>query len=737
MHSRVLSGIVVTVVVLAAGRAEAAPEIEVSPLPITFGGTADTVFGGGPPGELQFAFFQIANTGDTPLVVTDMALTGPDAGIIAYDDGVCGQGTDCPQTFTLAPGQQAGFSLSCLPTQPGFLSATLAIASNAASAPTVLPVSCIANRPPVIAITPAALDFGIQHSCSPGDVCGPTCSTRPNAQRLTITNTAAPPSELDFTLPLPPNGPFDEFTITTIQSGPTYALAAGESLQLDFVFHPLSGHPQAYDAPLTLTSLYPGQAPVGIPFHAHGGAGRLAIDTPSFLGAVPVGQTLVTTITAHNVGSSCLDIVEVSTSGDLFLLGPTPATTLLAAGDAFSWTVSCTPTSVLGNSGELFLGYAFDNLDFQSLPFSCQGSGGALYSGTALLAFLEADAVAVGRSATQQLHLFNAGNQPTDLVAMISSDPHITASPVTGSLPITLAPGAAIDLDVTFTPTDDARVSATLEFAGSNGDGYTIEVFGDGVIVGAHVELSATHVDFPETFRHPTTPATQVVNVRNTAATELVLSAISVEGAGFSLVGPATATLAPGASGDLTIGFAPTAIGEWTGRLVLGSADDPQIARIDLAGRGIARELAVSPLTIDLGSVAVGTTQRLSALAPAAIAIRNLDAAASFTLSSATITGDPAFQLIGPMPMALGPGQRAVLDLAVTPTSAGEHTAVIDLFVDGDPEAFAHITVTAAATVATPPDPGGCGCSTRAPSGTLLLGLGVVVLVLGRRRRPG
>ena len=64
----------------ATGTASAAPGIAIDPTPIGFGGGRGTQFGGGAPGEVQLGFFQVKNTGTTPLIVTDVAITGPGAG---------------------------------------------------------------------------------------------------------------------------------------------------------------------------------------------------------------------------------------------------------------------------------------------------------------------------------------------------------------------------------------------------------------------------------------------------------------------------------------------------------------------------------------------------------------------------------------------------------------------------------------------------------------------------------
>src|ERR1044071_3941183 len=101
------------------------------------------------------------------------------------------------------------------------------------------------------------------------------------------------------------------------------------------------------------------------------------------------------------------------------------------------------------------------------------------------------------------------------------------------------------------------------------------------------------------------------------------------------------------------------------------------VARIDLSGTGVARNIAVAPLATDLGRVEVGGSIRLGDVVAGGIAIHNVDAAAAFTLTSVTIS-DGAFTLIGPDRTRVGPGEVATLDAVFVPAAAGAQTAAIE-----------------------------------------------------------
>ena len=565
-------------------------------------------------------------------------------------------------------------------------------------------------------------------------------------------------------------------------------------------------------------SQYPGQAPVSIPFYAEGGTGQMAFDTPDFLGAVPVGQPLVTTYTIHNAGNSCLSFTgpDLGSASGLALVGTYPPSLTLQAGASYSWSLACTPPSVAGAGGFVDFHLHYQGASLATQTVYCQGDGAALEATPGSVDFTGTAEVPIGTSATLRVTVQNIGNLAADLAAITPSDPRFTATLVGGTLPLTLAPGATAELDVTFTPTTNVRVHGTLALELATGEDTTLPISGDGIVLAAtvspaaldfgkitapgrpgaaltlhntgdraltviglaiglpgdfsvsgiasgatlaagatltfavhatptalgrrrstlvidldraadltvplaaiavdgaldvttadaapddyaaelggvdvdvgpktskvtlrnqaaapmtiatcaiagdaelaiatacpltiapgttaelaiafapaaeaestalvtvtgtgfatgalqlpvrgtgldqHVELSAMAVAFPDTFRRPLAAATRTVTIRNTAATELALPAIRVEGAGFSLIGPASLTLAPGAAQDVTVAFAPAAAGSAAGHLVLGNADNPEVARVALAGRGVSRTVEVGPLAVNLGTV--------------------------------------------------------------------------------------------------------------------------------------
>ncbi|HSK00878.1 MAG TPA: choice-of-anchor D domain-containing protein [Kofleriaceae bacterium] len=579
-----------------AGAASAGPAISIAPDPIEFYGPPLFVQVGAAPGVRQSGYYEVRNTGDAPLVVTEMAITGPDAGIMGFDDQLdpsCGSGQVCTQTFSLAPGEARWVPVTCTAAQAGYFAASLGITSNATSGASTAALSCLGLRTPVIQVVPASLDFGTAHKCPLGDVCGPSCETKPSTQTLTITNAAEPPSRLDFHItPTLPSDVYDDFLVGDMcaEGSGGCSLPAGASLPIEITFRPRKS--VVHDTPLTLVSQYPGQPPVSIPFYAEGGHGALAFDTPPFLGSVLVGQTLTTTFTVHNAGRSCITFrspVSAEPEIQVDLTGH-PDPIVLQSGASYSWTVTCTPTEVGTVTAYLDFDLYFESISFVSRMVTCEGIADSLDVTPASVAFVGADEVPVGSSATRRLTVRNTGPIPTQLAAMTSSDPRFTAALVAGTLPLTLAPDEVAEVDVTFTPTDNVRASGTIAFATTLGASFTVGAIGDGFLFRAEARPAALDFRMIEYRASATLP----IELNNTGDRPLIVHGFTLDLPDeYTVTGlePGT-TLAPGANLAFEVHVTPTMLGPRPATLVIDL--DPAA---DL-------EIPLDALALDPGSAA-------------------------------------------------------------------------------------------------------------------------------------
>jgi hypothetical protein len=175
--------------------------------------------------------------------------------------------------------------------------------------------------------------------------------------------------------------------------------------------------------------------------------------------------------------------------------------------------------------------------------------------------------------------------------------------------------------------------------------------------------------------------STITVRVRNSGNADGTITAISVQGTGFTLsdVPFLPLTLAPGASAAFTLNFAPTQPGWSSARLKIG-ADT-----FDVRGAGLGPQLAFAYTVADVttsvqnnGSVIFAPVQVGHTTSVRFFLLNNGTAPA--TVNSISITGTTtAFTLseVPALPLSLSPGATAMFNIALAPTLTGAITATL------------------------------------------------------------
>jgi hypothetical protein len=151
----------------------------------------------------------------------------------------------------------------------------------------------------------------------------------------------------------------------------------------------------------------------------------------------------------------------------------------------------------------------------------------------------------------------------------------------------------------------------------------------------------------------------------------ITLTQISITGSAFSGNIPTLPlVLAPGQSSTLTITFAPKSAGAASGSLsvLVDGVADP--AAVPLTGTGVAAgQLAVSPTTMNFGSVTVGSSKSLTGTLTAG--------SSSITVSSASWSGQ-GYSVSGiTFPTTVPAGQSVTFIVKFAPQTSGSSTGSV------------------------------------------------------------
>ena len=167
------------------------------------------------------------------------------------------------------------------------------------------------------------------------------------------------------------------------------------------------------------------------------------------------------------------------------------------------------------------------------------------------------------------------------------------------------------------------------------------------------------------------------IPIGNAGKTTLRITAMSIQGAGYSL-GNFTlpVQLAPGAGIQLPVVFTPTALGYMSAGITLTSNDPKSPLYISVAGTGLAptappAQLGVTP-SLSFGNVTVGASANLTATLTAA----NADVTISSDQSNSS-----QFAILGlNLPVTIPAGQSISVTIQFTPNASGTASAQAAFF---------------------------------------------------------
>ncbi|PWB78104.1 MAG: hypothetical protein C3F15_02450 [Holophagae bacterium] len=357
--------------------------------------------------------------------------------------------------------------------------------------------------------------------------------------------------------------------------------------------------------------------------------------------------------------------------------------------------VSATPTGVVLDPGSRILAYlspaAEPDIDFgRDFPD------------------LDAGQVLRGETAPIVVPVTNTGGSELVISSIESSSSAQFRIAAPDELPLTLAPGEAVDLVIEFTSSSTGSQSAYV-FVTSNDPSYP-----DGL---AYLPVTGRSVRFAD----PTIQASSSanlgnvpigatgegsINVFNFGAEPLTLTG-TISGDGFALASAIPAQVGPAQSTTIFLRFQPSQVGAHTGTLVLATNDPARPEHmVSLTGTGVgAPRLAITPTPIDLGLVAITGT------ATATIANTGTDDLVMTAIAADAPFTVPEFFVF---PVVLAPGQtlpfpiglqgappgpvRGALTISSNDPSLPRVTVPLSAYVAEDPAAFEASAFPAAAS---------------------------------------
>ncbi len=471
--------------------------------------------------------------------------------------------------LSLAPGQSANVVVAFAPQSAGKPSGTVTLAT--ASGQLQIAVAGTAVSAGSLSLSPSALSFG-------NVVIG-----KSQTQSVTVTNSGGSPvtvsqasaSNASFSingLTLPLNlspGQSASFSVLFVPASAgnvsgSIAIAGSASLSAQTA----SQQTQTVSASLSISG-------DGI------SSGQLSA-TPSFIdfGDVTVGTKHTQTATFTNSESTSVTISQANVSGSSFSISGLTLPTVLAAGQAASFSVAFTPAaSGTSTGGITFMSDATN----ASLSFPLVGVGvvpGALTANPTSLAF---GSVQMGSSRSLSETLTNSGTSTVSLSQATVSGAGFTISGLT--MPTQLTAGQSLTFTVLFAPASAGTTSGSLTISSNApNSSLAIALSGTGAASG-QLTVNPSSLSFGNVNVGTSKSLTSTLTA---SAASVTISSASSNSSEFSVSGLSLpATLAAGQSATFTLTFSPQASGS-TSASVGFTTNASNTATLAASGNGVA-----------------------------------------------------------------------------------------------------------------------------------------------------
>ena len=582
----------------------------------------------------------IRNTGNVNLVIDDMSIAG---------DGFSLQNVSLP--ITIGAGGSRNITVQFAPTVVGPHSGIVTIRHNATGSPHTVTLTGNAFELPVIVINPTQHDFN--------DV----LFAAPISQDITIQNTGNVNLIIN-------NISIDGDGFNLLNASTPMTIAAGASNTFTVQFAPTVEGP--HSAIVTLTHNARGGSS-NIPLTGYGvefAEPRIVIQPLSInFENVPILTSINRDITIRNTGLATLDISAIDIHGDGFILPKGETQLNILPGESYTLTVQFAPTEAINYPATITLSH---NAAGGSSTINLMGAG-ILVPEIVVPMEYDFGGVLVSDSRSHEIIIQNSGTGDLEI-----SNISITGGVFTlaqGETSLVIPPHSNYILTVLFTPIGDEAYSGTITLLhNAEGSPNTIALSGVGVLTTEpNISIIPDPLDFGYVMIN--TSITQDINIRNTGAGNLEMSSIIIEGDGFIILsGGSPEILEPGEHHIIKVQFSPTALSTYSGTITIEhNVPDVETSVIELIGIGGAPDIAVTPSTLDFGTVVIGTPGNLN------VTIQNTGTA-ELIISHIELTGNEYFHLPNhETTLTIHVGQRYTLAVQFAPVIRGTYSATLAL----------------------------------------------------------
>jgi hypothetical protein len=462
------------------------------------------------------------------------------------------------------------------------------------------------------------------------------------------------------------------------------SLAVGTSCTVSVTFTPTASGTRS--GAITFTDN--ASSPQLVSLSGTGSAATLQAASSSLsFGSITAGTSSSQTLVITNSGTASATIQSIATGNTAFTVTGATLPATVASGASLTLTITFAPTTAGSYTGTLAIQ---SNATNSTLSVALSGTATAATPTLTLSpTSLTFAAQSLGTtSAAQTITLTNKGTAALAISAIAASGDFAQTN-LCGS---SLAVSASCTISVTFTPTATGTRSGAITFA-DNAASSPQSVSLTGTATAATLQAASSSLSFGSVTAG--TSSSQTLVITNSGTAPATIQAISTGNTAFTVTGATLpATVASGASLTLTITFAPTAAGSYTGTLAIQSNATNSTLSVALSGTAVTATptLTLSPTSLTFAAQSLGTTS-----AAQSITLTN-NGTAALSISGIAASGDFAqTNLCG---SSLAVSASCTISVTFTPTATGTRSGAIT-FTDNAASSPQSVSLTGTATAAT------------------------------------
>ena len=393
-------------------------------------------------------------------------------------------------------------------------------------------------------------------------------------------------------------------------------------------------------------------------------------------GSVNVSKSTVTQLKLTNDGTQPLSVNQLVFSNAEFSSTATLPINL-SVGGSQNVPITFKPAAVGDRSATLVIS-STDPTSPKTIKLTGKGTSPMVAFAMSTLDFGN---VVLGASKALNVTVNNTGTGPLTITSVSLGGANATAFMTNVSGSVTIDPGKSLSGMITFTPKTVGSASATFDVLCDDPSlpnmKATAQLTGNGT--SGMISVAPSALAFGGQLVGRTSPA-RTVTLTNTGKAPLKISQVMVTGnsaADFAITSPAIqGPLAPQATATVSLTLKPKTVGMEMAELEIQSDDPgkPSVV-IQLTGMGVSQLLAVSPMTVDFGSVRAGLAGPTKS-----VAISNTSGD-PIMLLEATLggMGKDAYKLVDSAVGTLQAGETKMLSVSFKPPLAGQQPGTLTI----------------------------------------------------------